>query len=314
MIRLRTALAALALTLAAPACTDKGPKDSCASQAKNIPQVKLLSAGQAPQEPLRLQIAGSHKEVMVMTMRMAMAMEMGGTQAMPYTKLPATAMNMGLNIGAIERSGDFRYDFALDSIDVLPDADSPPGMVDAIKAAMGDLKGMSGFSQVTSRGEVCDAGFTLPENVSPQVKQTMDGMQQSMQQIAIPFPVEPVGVGAKWEVTTHLSHSQGIELTQTATYELLERSGTTVKLGTTLRQSAQPQEMKPPGVPSGATVMLESMESSGSGTTVFDMTKVVPQDGTMKLSTKIAMQVDAMGQKQAMKMTMDLDLTCTPGK
>lgn len=312
MIRLRPVVAALALLLAAPACTSKGPEESCARRAANPPTVKLLSAGQAPQEPLRLAIASGQEETMRMTMTMGMAMEMDGSPMMPYTKLPPTVMDMGIDIGTVEKNGDFRYDFALDAVEVLASADSPPGLVEAIRASMADLKGMSGHSTVSNRGEVCDAAFKIPDNVSAQVKQTMEGMQQSLQQIAVPFPEEAVGVGAKWEVITRLDHAQGLTLTQTSTYEILERSGSTVKLATSVTQKAAPQEMHPPGLPPGASVHLESMESSGAGTTVFDLAKVVPADGQMALSTKMAMTVQAMGQKQAMKMTMDLDLKIAP--
>lgn len=314
MIRARVLAIALALPLAASACTSKGPEESCARAAKGAPTIKLLAPGQAPLEPLRLKVAGGHQETMRMTMTMGMAMEMDGAPMMPYTKLPPTAMDMGIRVGDVAKNGDLGYEFAVDKVEILPSADSPPGLADAIRTAMGDLKGLGGRSTMSNRGEVCEADFTIPAGVSPQVKQTMEGMQQSMQQISVPFPEEAIGVGAKWEVTTVLHHAQGLDLTQTATYELLERSADTVKLTTTVSQKASPQPMNPPGLPPGSSVFLESMESSGSGTTVFDLTKIVPQDGQMTMSSKMAMKVEAMGQKQAMKMTMDLDLKIAPAQ
>ena len=131
MPRLRSLVAALTLLTAAPACTAKGPQESCARTAANVPQVKLLTPGQAPHEPMRLAIPGGQEETMAMTMTMGMAMEMGGAPMMPYTKLPPTVMTMGIDVGAVEKTGDFRYDFALDGIDVLPSPEAPPGMVEA---------------------------------------------------------------------------------------------------------------------------------------------------------------------------------------
>lgn len=310
MTRLRSLLAALVFTASVPACTSKGTQGSCIQSAANPPVVKLLDAGQEPRAPMRLTVTSGQKEVLGMTMKMAMAMD--GVQKLPHTRLPAMVMNMGLTVTEVLAHGDFRYDFGLDSVDVVA-GDSPPQMVTALRTALGGMKGMTGHSLLTSRAEVCEASVKIPEDVAPQLKQTMDGLQQSLAQVSVPFPEEAVGVGARWEVTTRLAN-QGVDLNQVTAYEIVERTATTVKVATTITQRAAPQKMNPPGLPPGAVVHLDSLDSSGSGTTVFDLTKIVPQSGQMTMSTKMAMTIEAMGEKQPMSMTMDLDLTIAPGQ
>jgi len=310
MTRLRSLLAALVFTASLPACTSRGSQESCIKSTAHAPVVKLIDAGQEPRAPMRLAIASDQKEVMAMTMKMAMAMD--GVQKLPHTRLPAMVMNMGLAVTEVNAHGDFRYDFTLDAVDVVA-GDSPPAMVEALRTALGAMKGITGHSRLTSRAEVCEASVKVPDAVPPQLKQTMDGLQQSMAQISVPFPEEPVGVGARWEVSTRLAN-QGVDLNQTTTYEIVERTPTTVKVATKITQRAAPQKMNPPGLPPGAVVNLESLDSSGSGTTVFDLTRVVPQDGQVIMATKMAMTIEMMGQKQAMSMDMDLDVAIAPGK
>ncbi|MBA3545321.1 MAG: hypothetical protein H0T76_02445 [Nannocystis sp.] len=312
MIRLRTLLAALGLTLAASACTPKDPHASCARSAEKAPVVKLITAGQAPHAPMRLVVTKGQQEKMVMTMKMAMAMD--GVTKLPRTQLPPMLMTMGVTVTEVAANGDFRQDFILEGSDVLAGDGSPPAMVEAMRTSMGAMKGMKGHARLSSRGEVCESSLEIPDTVSPQQKQTMDGLQQSLQQVSVPFPDEPVGVGARWEVTYQLNQLQGMDLTQVATYELLERTATTVKIAATIVQSAKPQTVNPPGLPPGAVVHLDSLDSKGSGTTVFDLKKVVPQGSGMTLSTAFAMTIEMSGQKEVMKMNMDLDVSIEPGK
>lgn len=243
-----------------------------------------------------------------MVMTMGMGMDMGGLGGMPFTKMPPIEMKMDLHITSVSDTGDFRYEFNLAGVDIKDAPGTMPELREAMKGAMAGMVGLSGHSVVSNRGEVREAGFKVPPNATPQVKQTLDGMQQSIQQIAIPFPEEAVGVGARWKVTSKLAQVNGIALNQESTYEIVERDGDTLKMKTAIVQSAPPQQIKAPGMPATASVFLESMASSGDGQTAFDLNKVVPVEGNMSLGSKMAMNVDAGGQKQSMSMKMDLDL------
>ncbi|MCA9661284.1 MAG: hypothetical protein KC486_23295 [Myxococcales bacterium] len=336
------ALSALVLALAGPACTKSSPTaedaktepaaapaaaaDDAQEEAAPAaaapaaaggeeitttlpaPEIKLLDAGQEPRAPLRVKVEAGQRETMLMTMTMGMEMDMGGMGAMPKMAMPPIAMSMGIHVTSVSDTGDFRYEFSLDSVDVKARPSDPPEIAEAMKGAMAGMVGMSGSSVVSNRGEVREASFKLPPNALPQVKQTMDSMQQSIKQIAVPFPEEAVGIGAKWEVISAGAEINGITMTQKSSYEVLERDGDTLTLATTVNQDAEPQVMKAPGIPATATVYLEELESDGSGKSSFNLTHVSPVSGTMDLTSKMRMSVDAGGQKQAMKMNMDLGL------
>jgi len=268
--------------------------------------VALVDAGVEPREPLRLQLKAGQEQVMLMTMRMGMAMQIGPNK-MPKTDIPAMQMTMNLKVSEITGEGDIRSEFSLDKIEVLPDKTTPAAMVDQLKAVLGTMTKMSGTSTITTRGIVKSADFNIPADVNPQIKQTVESMRQQINQMSVPFPEEALGVGAKWTVTQHLEQ-QGMKLQQVATWELKGRDGTVVQLASSIVQSAPAQAIAAPGMPEGAKVSLERLDSTGSGTTQVDLTHVAPIKGDMKMTSSIAMTTDANGVKMPMNMDMDLNL------
>lgn len=268
--------------------------------------VALIDAGAEPREPLRLKLTAGQEQAMIMTMRMGMGMQVG-TNKMPKTALPPMQMTMSLKVKEITAEGDIRTEFSLDKIDVLPDPAAQPGMVDQLKAVLGTMSKMSGTSTITPRGIVKSADFNIPADVNPQIRQTMDSMRQQMNQLSVPFPEEALGVGAKWTVTQHLEQ-QGMKLQQVATWELKERQGGVVKLASAIVQTAPPQPIVAPGMPPGAKVSLDRLDSTGSGTTDLDLTRVAPIKGTMNMTSSIAMTTVAEGVNMPLTMDMDLGL------
>ncbi|MDC0722893.1 DUF6263 family protein [Nannocystis bainbridge] len=274
--------------------------------------VTLIEPGAEPREPLRLKLTAGQEQAMIMTMRMGMAMQIG-PNAMPKTDIPPMQMTMNLKVTEITGEGDIRSEFSLDKIEVLPDPKVPDAMVQQLKGVLGTMNKMSGTSLITPRGIVKSADFNMPADVNPQIKQTVDSMRQQINQMSVPFPEEALGVGAKWTVTQQLDQ-QGMKLDQIATWELKGRDGTVVQLASTIVQTAAQQTITAPGMPEGAKVSLDRLESNGSGTTEVDLARVAPVKGEMNLKSSIGMTTDANGVKMPMTMDMDLNLQISGGK
>lgn len=268
--------------------------------------ITLLEAGAEPREPLRLKLTAGQEQAMVMTMRMAMSMQIGAQDA-PKTSIPPMQMTMNLAVKDITADGDIHSAFSLDKIEVLPDPGSPPELVDQLKTMLGTMATMSGTSVLTTRGIVKSAEFNIPADVNPQIRQTVDSMRQQINQLSVPFPEEALGVGAKWTVTQHLEQ-QGMKLQQVATWELKARDGDIIKLASAIVQEAPPQQIVSPGMPPGAKVTLERLSSSGSGTTELDLGRVAPIQGTMTMTSSIAMKTETEGGTMPLTMNMDLGL------
>ena len=268
--------------------------------------VKLLDSGAQPRKALRYKFQAGRSETMVMETSTSMAMEMG-EQKQPETKMPPTQMTMTIESKEVSPQGDMRYEFKMEKADVLADPNANPMMVNAMKQSMNSLVGMSGWATVTPRGFTTDAEIKMPDGIDPQMGQAMGNMRQSMKQMSAPLPAEPVGKGARWQVTMPFE-TIGMKITQIATYELLEVRGDKVKFDVAIEQSAEPQEINMPGTPPGTIMSLESLTTSGKGTVELQMTDLVP---TSNVNMTTTYTVSANDQK--IKTTMTIGMKFYPG-
>ena len=267
--------------------------------------VKLLDPGAQPRTALRYKFQANRTEKMVMETSMAMAMEIGD-QKRPETQVPATRMTVTIDSKEVSPEGDLHYEFELEQVEVLPKPGANPAMINAMKQQMSSMLGLSGSATVTSRGFTKDVEIKPPPGIDPQIRQSMDEMKQSMNQMSAPLPEEPVGIGARWQVTMPVE-TAAMKLTQVATYTLSQIQGDKAKVDITIKQSAPPQEIDTPGAAPGVKVSLESLKSSGKGTVELQMTNLV---GTYNLNMTTTYIVSANNQK--IKTTMRVGMKIHP--
>ena len=97
-------------------------------------------------------------------------------------------------------------------------------------------------------------------------------LEQLTESAAVALPVEPVGVGARWEASPTLE-ALGLEVSQTVTYEIVEISGDVVVLDVEISQTVPAgEELSLLGVSGTVT----SWESTGSGRTTLDLVLALP--------------------------------------
>lgn len=267
--------------------------------------VKLLDPGAQPRTALRYKFQANRTEKMVMEMSMAMAMEIGD-QKQPETQVPTTRMTMTIDSKEVSPEGDLHYEFELVQVEVLPKPGTNPAMVNAMKQQMRSMQGLSGSVTITSRGFIRDVEIKPPPGIDPQIRQSMDQVKQSMSQMSAPLPEEPVGKGARWQVTMPVE-TPAMKLTQIATYTLSEIQGDKVKFDITIKQSAPPQEIHTPGAAPGVKVLLESLKSSGKGTVEQQMTSLVPTSNINITSTTVV-----LGNNLKIKTTVRIGMKIHP--
>ncbi len=277
------------------------PKPTAAA-AGSAPEVKLIKPGAEPRRELRLVVKPGQTEAMKMTMTMAIGMKLGA-KSQPTSKLPPMIMDMAMKIIDVKPNGDFRYEFSLTGTDVAATPGVDPKVQGAIKQALGQLKGLSGWAVVSNRGISKEAKINVPPGADAQTKQVMQGMEQAMQQMGAPLPEEPVGLGAQWQVITKLSQN-GIQIGQTATYDMVKLAGDALSCKVAITQHAPKQKVPSP---LGVTVDLLSMKSTGSGTTDLRLTKIAPVKSQVKVTSLVKM---GMPKNQIMEMntTMQIDM------
>ena len=288
--------------------TATAPTTAVKKEAAPAPKspVKLLDAGSEPRTALLLHPGVGDKQAMIMTLKMAMTMSAAGKE-MPTMDMPAMLITMDIGVKDIAASGDITYEMVFSDATVAADTNTMPAIADAMKASLAGIRGLTGTGRMSDHGIVKGVEMKLPATADPQLKQTLDQMKESFTSSSTPLPEEAVGPGAKWEYQTRLK-SQGMTIDQTINYELVSREGDRLTLRSILTQNAASQKIQNPAMP-GLKVDLEKMTGTGTGSSTFDLARIMPLTGTLAEKMEVVMGMNAGQQKQDMNMKMDMTVT-----
>jgi hypothetical protein len=244
--------------------------------------LRLLDQGVEPRRVLQYDLRDWKGGKAAMEMQMSMAMKE------PETRMDVPPVRMVMTYSPVVETadGNLRAEFAMEL------AESAPG--DPLAGVNMDMKG---WTVMTPSGQVKDIGFELPEDTSPPLKQTMDGLRQTLRQLATPFPALPVGKGARWELIAPMQ-VMGIQFEARAAYrleEVTEQGGRTA-LAMSITASGA---FAVPGTE--VTAKIESMQAEGTGTFAFDLKSLIPES---TMETRMAIKVSVGEEK-----TIEQDLT-----
>lgn len=311
-VRIRTMALSLLLALSAPALAPAqspvpSPVDGLLAQ--NAVEVVLLEAGEEPRSEIRYDLASMAPQNMRMDMLMSMSMSnpMMGSQSMTF---PLMRMNMAMNDMTMNESGHLRMGFAFRSAEILPREGADPAMVAGMQGALAGMENVTGFSVIDNRGNVIEAGFDA--SGAPQAaQQQLESMRDSLEQMVAPLPVEAVGIGARWQITTTVA-SNGASIQQTATYRLIERTQNAIRVEVSMTQTAADQQINDPNLPPPMTAWIDSYNASGSGSATLSLNSPVPQS-SVSVESSMSMSLDDGQGNRAPYMTMDMDMSISIG-
>jgi hypothetical protein len=239
-----------------------------------------------------------------MTMKMGVAMNMAG-QEMPM-KLPGMTITMDTTVDAVKPDGDIQYSLVFSDVAIAEEAEANAAVVDAMKGALGGLKGAAGSGLMSSRGFSKNVDIKVAAGADPQLTTMMEQMKQTMAQLSSPLPEQPVGAGAKWEVKMPIK-SQGMTMNQTVTVELVSLEDDKLTIKNAVTQTAPPQKIQNPAMP-GIKLDLLKMTGKGSGEGTSDLSQILPVAANGEFHSEMSMGMDQGGQKQNMDMKVDVSM------
>jgi uncharacterized protein DUF6263 len=285
--------------IAEPAETPKTNLEASSPSAKS--GVKLIDAGAEPRTALRYHLKAGDKQVVIMTMKVKMDMSMpaaapGGTPpAMPA--IPAITIPMDMTVQSVAANGDITYESVMGEADIKAEAGTTPEVAQAMKTALAGMKGLSSTGVMSNRGVTKKFDMKAPATADAQARQLMDLIKEGTSNLNVPFPEEPVGVGAKWE-TKKVNKIQTTSVEQNATYELVSAQGD--QLSTKFNAAFNATAPK-----TAAANQMASPQMSGNmnGTANLDLSKLVGP------SANIDMHMEApMPNNQSRKTDMTVAL------
>jgi len=272
---------------------------------KGGPVITVLEQGAEPRRALRYVFQPGQADTMVFDMIMNMKTSMAGMSLMDI-KMPLTRMKAALDIAEVARDGSCRYRARYFAIDVIPDEDTDPNFMAVYEPEIRKMVGLEVNGVITARGHQPQLETVIPEGMPPDLQGNLEQMEQSMQNMAVPFPQEALGLGAQWSVFMPVDVNN-LKGSQTATYELMEWMKDGVRLSLGLLQDFPAQSIQSPDLPEGTTVSLENCDSSVQGFMTVDFLRLVPQAG-MVSDMLMDTVIDGMGMTQQMQMEMQMDV------
>ena len=301
--RLTDVNAKLAALSAPPSVKDSvgketsGTTDVRSSQESATPVLKLLDAGAEPRRAVRLTPKAGDGQKFELTMNMSMETSMAGSQ-MPAMNMPAIKLPIDVSIESVSADGEINYKTTVGEVNIA--SSEAPGVGEMMQSMFGSMKGLASSVIMSSRGIIKSTDMKLPADATPQLRQSAEQLKESLAEIVAPFPEEPIGVGAKWEMK-QVRKSQGMAIKQTSAYELVALEGNRAEVKLTILQSAANQKISNPAMP-GLKMDLDKMEGAGTGRTTYDLTQPMPVSSEISSGTDIKMGMNVGGQKQAMEM------------
>jgi hypothetical protein len=275
-----------------PAIAADSPATAPSTETTSITsKLEVLNAGVEPRRELRFRPAVNSKQTMMMSMGMSMGMTMGEI-TMPKMSLPTVKLKIDLNVTSVDRSGDIHYTFAYSDIQAIADKDTPPESLAAMQQSFKSLVGYKGNIVVTNMGKLKSQNMSMPKNVDPVLKKTLEQLSKSMEQVSTPLPMQMLGLGAKWQVTNSVKVSN-IQMSQSASYEVVKMDDRGMTIQTKINQSAPPQNFQVPGMDAKTKVKLNSLTSTGEGKYVLRFDSLLPVEGRLVLNTDSNMSIQS---------------------
>jgi hypothetical protein len=239
--------------------------------------------------------------------RMAVATHVGdAAQAAdaspPEAESPPVRMTIKIEPKRVDKSGDVAYRLELVSAEALRDGGVAPETAAVVHAQLQAAVGLTGSTVVDARGQTREAQLSARTGLDPYTQALVDNLKQSLRHLASPMPEEPIGVGARWELTIPIE-TPAMRLTQISTHTLRSLAGDRGRVEIYLVQEAPRQPLRGPHMPPGSVTVLESFASKGDGTLDFDLTRIVPTS-SLNVASTLGTRIEQLGEPQRVKTTI----------
>ncbi|EKQ69782.1 hypothetical protein OsccyDRAFT_2427 [Leptolyngbyaceae cyanobacterium JSC-12] len=291
-----------------PAIAQSNPTQSNpvqSSSAISPIKVKLLSPGTGNRQTLRFKPVVGTKQLSLMSFDQALLIKLAG-ESLPSVALPLVTTSIEVVVTKVDANGDIHYQFRYPEVDVKAKPGVQPAIVEAMRSQLKSLQEIRGSFVMSDRGNIKAAQFDLPETLDPTIRQVLEQMSQSVNQLSFPFPEEPVAIGAKWQASNSPTLN-GITLIQTSTYELVDLKNGVATLKFQVEQQASQQRITPPPPFPNLQMQLKSLTSQGEGQSILDLSKPFVQSAT--LSMKSASQMNVTNPEVSQEIDMAMQVT-----
>lgn len=284
---------AIAVVLAVGCGKDKAPPPP---PVINDP-VQVVTPGAEPRQVLQYRLAKGTKSLVELALDVDID---AGGQGGP---LPTLVMSSEIVTDDVLPDGTFAIHTTILDISARTRTGSPV-TAEQMTEQTQLMRGLILRGTLTPNGTLRDlavdtSGKTLPPALTAQLAT----LSRSFQQVAMPLPLTPVGVGAQWLHTKMLDES-GIKMTTATTVTLTAIDGDKLTFQSTTSVSGKDQSV----TQAETTIDLKNVSGKGSGKGTIDLSRMVM---TGELVAEFGADMSAQGENTRMGMKMVTRITPT---
>jgi hypothetical protein len=256
------------------------------------PEVELLDAGAEPRRELRLDPAEG--DVLEFTMRQGQVFELraGGQEERSST---VHELDMVVEVVSVD-DDEIEVEIAYQGARVIEADEAARPMLEDM---LGRFTGLEAGAVYDRQGRILAA--TMPDldlSDMPELSGFIDSLGEQMAAFSTPFPTEPVGVGARWQVTSTADFAGMFGAETVVVITLTELTDDAATADAELRMD---MTSTTPGI------TIESSHLSGSGTVRWVLGEVLAMSEQQVGGTLV---MEAQGQR--LEQTMQQTIAITP--
>lgn len=274
------------------------------------PVVTLDSPGAQPRQPLTLRLAAGSSAKVAMVNKLTLKLTVGG-QVAPSGVVPGTRQVISEQVDKVAADGSASISVTFSDASVVPTPGADPAVVQAAQAGLEPLNRIRGTQTIDPDGAVRSATFDTGPVSDPAIKSTLDSMTSQVGTLSAPFPREPVGVGARWSVTS-TAILAGIKMTTTTHYTLRSRTADRYELDQTQEAVAVPGPVPLPNLPAGAQASVTSFTVRSTGQISGDLTRHLPTKSSVKGTGDGTFTMTVGTEKVTLIQNLTMDTTISP--
>ena len=231
-----------------------------------------------------------------------------GTGPVP---VPPITADIGTTVDAIDPDGTIRSTFRFAAITIDTTGLARATAAEA-QASFQSLVGITGTIAMRSTGMITSFEADPPPGLDAIATLWLARLTNSVQQLIIAFPTEPVGENAVWKVPVSLDFDG---LTSSATYSVTLSRLTTdhIDLELTYAQTAPLGPVPAAGLPDGITAELLAFKIDGAGTQQTDLAQILPASSSLKASGDILFRLLAGSTDQRQDQKIAIEVTAAAG-
>jgi hypothetical protein len=229
-----------------------------------LPEVRVLDAGMTPRVPLRYRVAPGQTETLFLELVRGQAMQAGDQGA--QSGIPPVQLEVKMGPAQPTPQGFIRHPVQITQVRISKAAEKmSAAQREEMEKTLAPLLEVQGWSEMDAQGRIRRGEFRGMEDVPPTLRTMLGNIRSAL--LTVPFPDEPLGARARWEVERRVQFS-GVWVDQVVTYHIEKMDKEQLELQITARQSAQPQSI--------GSGRLEVYQASIIGSAVVRLDRFTP--------------------------------------